>query len=126
MELRHIRYFIRAAELAHFTQAAESLYISQPTLSNHIQQLEEEIGLPLFDRLGRKVQLTEAGLVFLEHARQAIRELEWAQEEIGDLKGIVSGAVRIGALPGVGRNFLPSLLAAFHISYPQIGFELKT
>ena len=105
MELRHIRYFVRAAELLHFTHAAESLYISQPTLSIHIQQLEEELGAPLFNRSGRHVQLTEAGQMLLIRARQSIRELELAQEEIADLKGLRRGTLRIGALisfqPGI-------------------------
>jgi LysR family cyn operon transcriptional activator len=126
MELRHIRYFVRAAELRHFTHAAESLYVSQPTLSTHIHQLEEELGLPLFDRLGRIVQLTEAGQVFLEHAVQALRELERATEEIADLKGIISGALSICALPGYGHKVLPALISSFHAKYPQINFEIKS
>jgi len=126
MELRHIRYFIRAAEVLHFTHAAESLYISQPTLSTHVQQLEEELGLPLFDRIGRKVRLTEAGHVFLDHARRSIRELDIAMEEIADMKGLKSGTLRLAALLLFGQEILPLWLAKFNSSYPEIQIVLKT
>jgi LysR family cyn operon transcriptional activator len=126
MELRHIRYFIRAAEVLHFTHAAESLYISQPTLSNHIQQLEEEFGLPLFDRIGRKVRLTEAGNIFLDQARRSMRELDLAMEEIADLKGLKSGTLRLASLLVLGQEILPNWLAKFHSSYPNIRIVLKT
>ncbi len=126
MELRHIRYFIRAAELLHFTHAAESLYISQPTLSTHIQQLEEELGLPLFDRVGRNVRLTEAGKVFLEHAERAVHELDLAQERIADLKGLTSGKLRLSALSTFGQELLPLWISTFHAIYPEIRMEIKT
>lgn len=126
MELRHIRYFVRAAELLHFTHAAESLYISQPTLSTHIQQLEEELGLPLFDRVGRNVRLTEAGKVFLGHAERALHELDMAQERISDLKGLVSGKLRLSALSAFAQQLLPAWIASFHTIYPEIVMDLKT
>ncbi|SRR5579883_1886841 len=126
MELRHIRYFVRAAEMLHFTNAAESLYISQPTLSNHIQQLEEEVGLPLFNRLGRHVRLTEAGQIFLEHASKTLKDLERAKEEIDDLKGVMTGTVRITSLLGLGQSILPAWIASFHNTYPLIHFETRT
>ncbi len=126
MELRHIRYFIRAAELLHFTHAAESFYISQPTLSLHIQQLEEELGLPLFNRIGRNVRLTEAGNVFLDQARKSVRELDIAMEEIADMKGLKSGTLRLASLLLFGQEILPTWLAKFNCSYPNIQMVLKS
>ena len=126
MELRHIRYFIRAAEELHFTRAAESLFISQPTLSTHIQQLEEELGVALFDRVGRKVQLTEAGAVFLEHSARALRELELAEERISDLKGLSSGTLRLGAIFTFSQEMLPLWIASFHVHHPNIRIVVKT
>jgi len=124
MELRHIRYFIRAAEVLHFTHAAESLRISQPTLSTQIQQLEEELGLPLFNRIGHHVRLTEAGNVFLEYARRSVRELDIAMEEIADIKGLKSGTLRLAALLLFGQ--LPTWLANFNRNYPNIQIALKS
>ena len=95
MELHQLRYFIRAAELLHFTRAAESLYVSQPTLSSHIQQLEKELGCPLFDRVGRRVRLTEAGQLLLDHARKAIREVDVSKEAVAELLGLRRGALRL-------------------------------
>src|SRR5690242_6831244 len=114
MELRHLRYFIRAAELLHFTRAAESLYISQPTLSIHIQQLEEELGTPLFARVGRNVRLTEAGELLLIRARQALNELENAGEEIGAIVGLTRGTLRIAGLPSFSSRVLAPWIAAFN------------
>lgn len=126
MELRHIRYFIRAAEELHFTRAAESLFISQPTLSTHIQQLEEELGIPLFDRVGRKVILTEAGTIFLGHAKRALREIEFAEESISNLKGLTSGTLHLAAIFTFSQEMLPLWIASFHVNYPNIRIVVKT
>ena len=126
MELRHIRYFIRAAELLHFTHAAESLYISQPTLSIHIQQLEEELGTPLFARTGRNVRLTEAGEIFLLHARQSMRSLELAQEEIADLQGVRRGTLRIGALFSFSQELIPKWLVIFNNAHPNVQVQVQS
>jgi LysR family cyn operon transcriptional activator len=119
MELRHIRYFIRVAELLHFTHAAESLHVSQPTLSTHIQQLEEEIGCPLFDR-GRNLRLTEAGRLLLVRARESSRQLELAKEEIGDLRRMVRGTLTFGATYVFIPKIVPSVLAAYAAAYPEV------
>lgn len=99
MELRHLRYFVRAAELLHFTRAANTLGVSQPTLSLHIQQLEREVGSQLFDRTGgqfRHVRLTQAGERFLAYAHEALRAVERGKEEIAALNGLLCGNVTLG------------------------------
>jgi LysR family cyn operon transcriptional activator len=119
MELRHIRYFIRVAELLHFTRAAESLYVSQPTLSTHIQQLEEEFGTPLFER-GRQLRLTEAGELLLGYARNAVCELERAKEEVANLQGLLRGTLRVGSTHLFYKKLVPTVLTAYHEAYPNI------
>jgi LysR family cyn operon transcriptional activator len=119
MELRQVRYFIRVAELLHFTHAAESLHVSQSTLSTQIQQLEEEIGCPLFDR-GRNLRLTEAGQLLLARARRCYRELELAKEEIGDLRQLLRGALSFGTTHMFSQKFVPSVLAAYAAAYPKV------
>lgn len=126
MELRHLRYFIRAAELLHFTRAAESLYISQPTLSIHIQQLEEELGAQLFARVGRNVRLTEAGELLLNRARQAVRELETAGEEIDAVKGVVRGNLSVAALPLHGSTLFPQWMFAFSARHPEVRIRARS
>jgi LysR family cyn operon transcriptional activator len=120
MELRHLRYFVRAAELLHFTRAAESLYVSQPTLSGQIQQLEEELGCPLFDRLGHRVRLTEAGQLLLDRARNAIREVELSRAQIAELHGLLRGTLRIGTTHVFSHYLVPISLAAYITAYPDI------
>lgn len=126
MELRHLRYFIRTAELLHFTKAAESLFISQPTLSIHIQQLEEELGSELFARVGRKVQLTEAGEIFLRHARRAVSEVEQAATEIDATTGLLRGHLSIAALPAFSSTVLPGWLTAFNTIHPEVNVSARS
>jgi LysR family cyn operon transcriptional activator len=128
MELRHIRYFIRAAELLHFTRAAESLCVSQPTLSVHIQQLEEEVGSPLFNRTGRHVRhvcLTEAGQRLLVHARSALRELERGKEEIAELRGLLYGSFAIATTYVFISKLISTSLPAYTTAYPNVNVVVK-
>ena len=85
IELRHLRYFLAVAETAHFTRAAVKLNVTQPTLSHQIRELEGQLSLQLFDRIGRGVKLTAAGETLLPHARKVLRELEAAQRALNDL-----------------------------------------
>ncbi|HEY9776488.1 MAG TPA: LysR substrate-binding domain-containing protein [Planktothrix sp.] len=125
MELRHLRYFIKAAELLHFTRAAESLYISQPTLSVHIQQLEEELGTPLFARVGRNVRLTQAGQLFLCRALRAVHELETAGIEIDAIKGLLRGKLCVAALPLYGRMLMPKWISEFNSLHPNVHIHAR-
>lgn len=126
MELRHLRYFIRAAELMHFTKAAESLYVSQPALSAQIHQLEEELGVELFARVGRNVRLTEAGESFLKHALQAVHSIEAGEQEIDAIKGLLRGKLHICAVSAFGSTILPPVIAAFQKAHPQVYVKLSS
>jgi DNA-binding transcriptional LysR family regulator len=113
MELRHLRYFVAVAEELHFTRAAERLGMAQPPLSQQIRGLERELGVQLFRRTKRKVELTEVGRVFLEGARRVIREAERAagdaeraaRGEIGHLEIGFVGTAAVEALPGILRRY---------------------
>ena len=97
MELRHLRYFVALADTLSFTRAAERVHVTQSTLSHQIRQLEDEIGRPLFDRIGKRVLLTDAGETFLGYAAKALREVD---QGLGDLlrgPGELEGEVRIGS-----------------------------
>lgn len=120
MELRHLRYFLAAAEGAHFRRAAESLNVSQPTLSHQIQQLETELGTALFDRVGRRVRLTPAGELFRDHARRVLRELEAAQAGLDDLGGLARGRLTVGAVQTVNAYLVPPVAAQFHAAHPGV------
>lgn len=119
MELRQLRYFTRSAELLNFTEAAHTLYISQSTLSQQIKQLEDELGIPLFDRIGKRVHLTEAGALFLPYARQTLVDSESGKDIIHDLKGLKTGELIIGVTYGLSALLTPVLLQ-FSEQYPDV------
>lgn len=125
MELRHLRYFVTLAEELHFRRAAERLHIAQPPLSQQIRQLEIELGFSLFHRTKRKVQLTQAGLVFLEEAQQILRQLEQAiqigrQTSRGEI-----GQLAIGFVSSAAYNVLPKILRTFRTCLPGVVLELR-
>src|SRR5687768_13756450 len=120
MELRHLRYFIKSAELLHFTRAADALHVSQSSLSVQIQQLEKELGTRLFERSERRVYLTSAGELFLSYARRALGEVEAGQQGIQDLNGLLRGTLRIGVTYSFSAEMFPGMLAEFLRRYPSI------
>jgi LysR family cyn operon transcriptional activator len=124
MELRQLSYFVKAAETLHFTEAAEAVFITQSTLSQQIKQLENELGMLLFDRVGKHVQLTEAGRVFLQHARRMLAEADKAKQAIADLNNLVAGELRIGITYVFSSLILPALSPFIH-RYPGIKIYIE-
>jgi len=120
MELRHLRYFLAVAEAAHFTRAAARLHVSQPTLSQQIRALEGQLGLTLFDRVGRGVALTAAGELLLPHARRVMRELDDARLALAELHGLARGTLRVGVMQTVNACLIPELVARFGAAHPGI------
>jgi len=120
MELHQLRYFCAVAETGSFSRAAEQSHVSQPSLSQQIMKLEDELGARLFDRLGRSVRLTETGQTFLPRARAVLRELEAARGDVTEQKDSVGGSVTIGVIPTVAPYYLPQRLTRFSRKYPQV------
>ena len=120
MELHQLRYFCAVAETGSFSRAAEQSHVSQPSLSQQILKLEDELGARLFDRLGRSVRLTELGKMFLPRARAVLRELEAAKGDVVEGKESIGGPVAVGVIPTVAPYFLPSRLTAFSRKFPQV------
>ncbi|PYF72452.1 LysR substrate-binding domain-containing protein [Pedobacter nutrimenti] len=119
MELRQLNYFVKAAEHLHFTEAAGACFVTQSTLSQQIKQLEEELGMLLFDRIGKHVRLTEAGNVFLKHARQILRDVAKSKEAISELNSLAAGDLKIGVTYAFSSMVLPAL-TPFSFKYPGI------
>ncbi len=124
MELRHLRYFEAVARHSHVTRAAEELHIAQPALSKQISQLEHELEVALFDRVGRNVRLTEAGEALLPHVRAVVAQVEAARVEMAERVGLRRGRATIGTPPSVGTQLLPKALSDFHQNFPGIEFRL--
>jgi LysR family cyn operon transcriptional activator len=124
MELRQLRYFLAVAECGNFTRGAEKVAISQPSLSVQIAALEEELGAPLFDRLGRHVALTEAGRLFRDHAQRVIREMELAAQSVRGLTGAEQGRLVVGALSTVNSYLIPPLVCRFKQRFPQVHLQV--
>jgi LysR family hydrogen peroxide-inducible transcriptional activator len=119
MELQQLRYFCAIAETGSFSRAAQHTHVSQPSLSQQIRKLEDELGARLFDRLGRSVRLTELGRTFLPRARAVLRELESARSDVVERKASIGGPVCVGVIPTIAPYFLPPMLAAFSRKCPQ-------
>ncbi|MFD1416618.1 LysR family transcriptional regulator [Oceanobacillus jeddahense] len=120
MELRQLEYFMIVCKEMHFTRAAEKLNLSQPTLSEQIKRLEEEVGIPLFDRIGKKIALTEAGKILLKHSQSVFFEIEQAEAAIRDLNELQRGKLAIGSLLTCVNYLLPPAIIKFKQSYPNV------
>lgn len=124
-ELRHLRYFLAVARLQHVTRAAEALHITQSTLSHQLQQLEESLGVALFDRLGRGVALTQAGELFVAFAARAVAEVEEGKAAIGELLSLSRGRLRIGIIHTYNATLLPPIVADFVRRYPGVRVSIE-
>ncbi|WP_405176538.1 LysR substrate-binding domain-containing protein [Paenibacillus sp. FSL H8-0261] len=119
-----LRVFVTVAEQSHFSKAGELLNLSQPGVSLHIRNLENELGAKLLHRSPKQVKLTEAGTILYNHAKQILAHFEEAHQEIQMLQDEVTGSIHIGASFTIGEYILPSRLAEFANQYPQVKLQV--
>ena len=120
INLDRLRIFQAVAEARSFTRAAEVVHLTQPGISKHIKQMEEYYGIPLFDRLGKKVALTQAGEILSEATEEIMASATAAEQRIEELKGLHGGKLVLGASFALGIYVLPGVLAAFRKRYPAV------
>lgn len=124
MDIRHFQYFLEVARQGSFTKAAASLYITQPTISKMIRNMEEEWGVTLFHRQGKGIELTDAGRIMYQQAQHMVEAFDRVSAELGDLMNLKRGHLRIGLPPMIGSSFFPVVIGQFHRKYPQITIHL--
>jgi LysR family hydrogen peroxide-inducible transcriptional activator len=124
MELHQLRYFCAVARTGNFTRAAENQHIAQPSLSQQIHKLEDELGARLFDRLPRFARLTESGKAFLPKAEAILRRVDEARTEIQEQSRAAVGTVYVGSIPTIAPYFLPPVLARFASCYPGVSVRV--
>lgn len=120
MLLRQLSYFIAVAEHCGFSHAAAALHVSQPALSQQIRQLEAMLEVQLFDRSGRRIRLTDAGEIWLEYARRALRDLEEGRRALHDAEDLQHGKLRIAMTPTFTTYMLGPLMEAYYRRYPGV------
>ncbi|WP_076558535.1 cidABC operon transcriptional activator CidR [Salimicrobium flavidum] len=124
MDIRHLTYFIEVSRFESFTRAADHLFVTQPTISKMIKNLEEELGVELFDRSRKKLVLTDAGRAIADKAETIVKASENLKTELDDLIGLQKGHIRIGLPPILDAEAFIHILGEFHQLYPHITFEL--
>ncbi|MCC3769713.1 LysR family transcriptional regulator [Streptomyces sp. UNOC14_S4] len=120
MQFQQLRYFTVLAEIRHFTRAADTLHVAQPSLSQQIRALERELGVELFHRARGNITLTDAGEVLLPLARQILADMDTARREVQEVAQLRRGRVRLGAPPSLCASLVPDVLHAYHARYPGI------
>ncbi|MEU8623653.1 LysR substrate-binding domain-containing protein [Streptomyces sp. NPDC048669] len=125
MQFQQLMYFVAVAEARHFTRAAEEVHVSQPSLSQQIRALENELGAELFSRARGNIALTDAGEALLPLARRILADADTARHEVQELAQLRRGRVRLGATPSICTGLLPDVLRAFHDLHPGIQLLLE-
>ncbi|TWI55259.1 LysR family transcriptional regulator [Halalkalibacter nanhaiisediminis] len=125
MDIRQLEYFSEVAKQASFTKAAATLHVSQPSLSKAIKNLEGELGVPLFYRSPKQLELTDAGKAVLMNAKNVLEAFKNLTSELTDIMEIKSGEIRIGIPPIIGAAFFSTLIGQFKESYPYVDILLS-
>ena len=120
LDAHQLNIFLAAAETLNFTQAAQLMHMSQPSVSQHIKSLEQHFNTPLFERTGRQLQLSDAGEALIPLAREMVAQSVHIEEEMASLNGEVYGHLKVGCSTTPGKYILPQLLARFHNQYPLV------
>jgi DNA-binding transcriptional LysR family regulator len=119
-----MRVFAAVARNLSFTRAARELHLTQPAISQQVKLLEEDIGMPLFEQIGRKVHLAPAGVELLRYTEQAMELLRQASESLAAMRGLKRGVLKLGAV-STAKYFAPSLLSAFTPAYPEVTIKFE-
>ncbi|CAN7464005.1 LysR substrate-binding domain-containing protein [Caballeronia sp. LjRoot29] len=125
MELRHLRYFLAVAQTLNFTKAAERLHMAQPPLSRQIRELEEELGVELFDRRGKRVALSSAGMVFADRAQRILASADAAVIDSQRAARGEIGRLAVGFFEHIAYTLLPALIREFQQRFPDVSVELR-
>lgn len=125
MNIEDLQAFLAVADHASFSQAAETLHLTQPAVSKRIAALENQLDARLFDRIGRQVTLTEAGRALREHARRIVNEIEDSRRAIHNLSGAVGGALKLAASHHISLHRLPPVLHRYIRAYPEVQLDLR-
>src|SRR5947199_7915723 len=125
VEIRHLRYFLAVAAAGSFSRAADRLGISQPTVSQQMRDLEAGMRVSLFQRRGKRILLTSAGVIFQEHARAILRQLENFLEELNREPGQLRGTLHLGVVPVLNVALVPHLLGLFAAGHPGISVTVE-
>lgn len=125
MDIQNLSAFIAVSDTGSFSRAAEQLFITQPAVSKRIASLESELNTHLFDRIGKKVLLTEAGYALLPSAQRILAELDESKRAIGNLNNKVSGHLKIATSHHIGLHRLPPVLRAFTTDYPAVDIDIR-
>ena len=124
MNLRDLKYIIAVAETHHFGRAAQRCFVSQPTLSGQIKKLEEQLGVAIFERTNRSVEITPVGEAILDHARQLMEQADAIEQLAHAHQDPLAGPLRIGAIPTLSPYLMPLLLVPLKQEYPQLRLVL--
>ncbi len=124
MDTQILSAFLEVAEASSFSKAGERLHLSQPAISKRIAALEAALGMPLFNRVGRRIDLTDAGRTLLPYARRVIAELEDGRRALSHLSGAVSGRLSIGTSHHIGLHRLPEVLRGYTQAYPDVDLDI--
>ena len=125
MEIRQLRYFLDIAQTEHLTQSANNLFVTQSTLSHGLRQLEQELNVTLFDRLGRGLKLSQAGAEFRIYATRALKEIEAGRMALAELNGLQAGKLTVGVFPTFMNTVVPAAVAAFSQAHPHVRMEVR-
>ncbi|MCH9692648.1 MAG: LysR family transcriptional regulator [Gammaproteobacteria bacterium] len=124
MEIQWLKAFLHIAEQNSVSAAAENLHLTQPAVSKRLAALEQQLNTPLFDRIGRRLQLTDAGRALLPRARHILNAVSDAQWELRNLKDTIGGNLRIATSHHVGLHHLPPILREFNNHYPSVTLDI--
>lgn len=124
MDLRNLKYVLEVANMHNITKAAEKLHLTQPTLSKMVKGMEDELGVTLFDRSGKYVKLTDAGMAAMEQIKLIIGAVDNLYITLDDISTLKAGSIKIGLPPVISSVVVPRVVAPFQKKYPNIAFEL--